>query len=195
MRYDSSYEYEDNDGEAIKWDQLKTTLSEEDYNNLITKIKYYTVDASASTYQSTVTKSRIYERENNDNKNDDIFIYDPVFEYRFESQYNDDYEYIDAADFNNNLIFKIDDFEYKVSDFYKDASNLYASSIITNYFELNYAYEYYDEFIDSDTHDSNADTLSDAISTFKNGNNDSYDKNIGLDNYLLLSYLDTIKAL
>ena len=193
MRYDSSYEYEDNDGEAIKWDQLKTTLSEEDYNNLITKIKYYTVDSSASTYQSTVTKSRIYERENNDNKNDDIFIYDPVFEYRFESQYNDDYEYIDAADFNNNLIFKIDDFEYKVSDFYKDASNLYASSIITNYFELNYAYEYYDEFIDSDTHDSNADTLSDAISTFKNGNNDSYDKNIGLDNYLLLSYGYTTK--
>jgi len=193
MKYDSSYDYEDSEGEAIKWDQLKTTLNEEDYNKLITKIKYYTIDGAASTYQSTVTKSRIYERENNDDKNDDVFIYDPVFEYRFENQYNDDYEYIDAANFNNNLIFKIDDFEYTVTDFYKDASNLHASSIITNYFELNYAYEYYDEFIDSDTHNSNADTLSDAISTFNNGNNDSYDKNIGLDNYLLLSYGYTTK--
>lgn len=193
MRYDSSYGYEDADGEAIKWDDLKNTLSEADYNKLMIKLKYFTVDSSASTYQTTVTKSRIYERENNDAKEDNIFIYDPVFEYRFENQYNDDYEYIEATDFNNNLIFKIDDYEYKVSDFYKDASNLYASSIITNYFELNYAYEYYDEFIDEDTHDSNADALSDAISSFKNGDNDSYDKNIGLDNYLLLSYGYTTK--
>ena len=51
-----------------------------------------------------------------------------------------------------------------------------------------YAYKYYDDYVDSDTHDDNVDALDSAISTFKSNEDASYSKEIGLENYLLMAY-------
>ncbi len=183
LRLDTVYDVSGNSEE-----KKYANLSDDEKALYTTKIKYNTLIANASSYTSTNFKSMVYSRSNNDNKNDDIFIYDPIFEYKFYSSYSSDYTLIDKANFNNNLILKIDDYTYSVADFYKEASKTYSNSIITNYFELEYAYTYYDDYVDSDTHDSNVETLTTAINDFNAGKNSSYDKELGEANYLLLNY-------
>ena len=192
LRLSTTYEVSGDDTETTY-----TDLEKEENANLLKKyttlIKYNTLISTASSYTTTNFKSMVYERSNNDDKNDDIFIYDPLFEYKFYGSYTDDYVRIDKANFNNNLILKIDDHEYSVADFYTEATKNYASTILTNYFELSYAYTFYDQFIDSDTHDSNVETLETTINTFNAGNNASYDKAFGLENFLLSNYGYTTK--
>ena len=183
IRLDTTYEVSETDAEMNY-----SELNEEQKNIYDTRIKYNILTSNSSSYINTNFKSMIYERSNNDDKTDDIFIYDPFFEYKFYNSYSNDYVCIDKANFNNEDIFKIGDFEYKVTDFYNDASKEFSSSILTNYFELEYAYQFYDTYVDSDTHDSNLESLDTAITAFTSGNNSSYDKEIGLENYLLLSY-------
>lgn len=193
IRYDSTYSI-NNKNEETEWKELSDDIK----NSLKAKIKYQLLTTKASSYSSTLYKSMIYNRSNNDDSSDDIFIYDPVFEYRFNETYTDDYKLIDKDSFNNDNIFSIkldnnETFNYSVKDFYNDASLELGSTTIYTYFNYEYAYLYYDDYIDSDTHDANVETLEDAISDFNSNNNASYSKDLGLENYLLLSYGYTTK--
>ena len=188
IRFDTKYDVSGTN-EETKYSELNDTLKKE----YTTKIKYNTLITNSSSYISTNLKSNIYNRSNNSDTNDDIFIYDPFFENKFYSTYSTDYNLIDKSKFNNDLIFSIDDYKYSVSDLYNEASLEFSNSILTNYFELEYAYKYYSEFVDTDTHDSNVETLETAISDFEGGKNTSYDKEIGLETFLLSSYGYTTK--
>jgi len=183
LRLDTVYDVSNDNEEATYSD-----LTDEEKATYEVKIKYNTLITSASGYTSNNFKSMVYNRSNNDNKEDDIFIYDPLFEYKFYNSYSTDYVCIDKAKFNKDLILQIDDIKYTVEDFYNEASKEYSNSIITNYFELEYAYTYYDEYVDSDTHKTNVETLETAINDFNAGKNTSYDKEIGLETFLLNSY-------
>ena len=194
LRYETIYDYHkaSDETEQLDYDDLKDTLTEAEYNKLITKIKYYLLTSSSATYSSTNLKTIIYNRENDDKVENDIYIYDPVFENLFATS-NTDYEFYDAKYFDKNNILKIDDFTYSVDDFYKEASKAYSASILTNLFELEYAYLYYDEyvesfFIDDEAHSDNEDALNSAISTFNDNNNSAYPKDMGLENYLTVAY-------
>ena len=189
IRYDSTYSINDSN-EETEWKDLSDDVK----SKLTVKIKYDLLTENRTSYVNTNFQSMIYERSNNDDTEDDLFIYDPVFEYKFYSTYSNEYTLIDADNFNNDNIIsiKIDGqstpFTYSVKDFYQDASREYGSSVIYNYFSLEYAYKYYDDYVDSDTHDDNVDALDDAISKFKSNEDASYSKEIGLENYLLMAY-------
>ncbi len=189
IRYDSTYSI-NGSNEETEWKDLSDDLKEK----YTTKIKYDNLASRASTYALTNFKSMVYERSNNDDSNDDIFIYDPVFEYKFYTSYTNEYSLIDSENFSNEniLSIKIDGqstpFTYSVKDFYDDASREYGSSVIYNYFALEYAYKYYDDYIDSDKHDENVEALETAIKTFNSNEDASYPKEIGLNNFLLMTY-------
>ena len=190
IRFDTKYDVSGNN-EETKYSELKT--KEALYKEYLVKIKYNSLVANASSYENTNLKSIIYNRSNNDSTEDDIYIYDPFFENKFYGSYSTDYNLIDSSKFNNDLIFSIDDYKYSVADFYNEASLEYSNTILTNYFELEYAYKYYDEFIDTDTHDSNVEALETAISDFQSGKNSTFGKEIGLETFLLSSYGYTTK--
>ncbi len=189
IRYDSTYSI--NDGtEETEWKDLDDATKAK----LTKKFKYDILTDNASSYVNTNYQTMIYNRSNNDDESDDILIYDPVFEYKFYSTYSNEYVLMDAEKFDNNNVIsiKIDGsdtpFTYSVKDFYNDATKEYGSSVIYNYFSLEYAYKYYDDYVDSDTHDDNVDALDTAISTFKSNEDASYSKEVGLENYLLMAY-------
>ena len=150
--------------------------------------KWDAIESQSSSYASTNYKSIIYKNLNDDNKDNDLKIYDPVFEYKYYNSYSDVYELIDKADFKNDVIFSYDNKNYTVDDFYKDASTTYATEILTNYFELEYAYSFLDKYLDEDTISTNETTVDDAISNFNNNGNSQYPSSMGLENYLLIAY-------
>ena len=188
IRLDTTYDVSGTNEEK-EYSEL-TDAQKEYYNK---KIKYNSLLASASNYVTTNFKSMVYARSNDTDTTNDIFIYDPLQEYRFYNSYSTDYVLIDAKNFDNNYILAIDDYKYSVEDFYKDATKEYASTVVTNYFELEYAYQYYDEFIDTDTHDTNVETVDTALSDFNSNKNTSYPKEVGLETYLLSAYGYTSK--
>ena len=188
IRYDSTYSI--NDGsEETEWKDL----DEDTKKKLTVKFKYDLLTENGSSYVNTNFQSMIYNRSTNDDTTDDVFIYDPVFEYKFYSSYSNDYTLIDSSKFdkNNILSIKLDGdktFTYSVKEFYDDATLEYGSSTVYNQLALQYAYQYYDEFVDTDTHDDNVEALDSAISTFNSNEDASYSKEIGLENYLLMAY-------
>ena len=179
----TSYDVSNTD-EETKYDNL-TEAEKAKYTTLL---KWDSIESNATSYETTEYKARVYKNLNDDNKDNDLRIYDPVFEYRYYNSYSDVYTLINKDNFNSNLIFSYDGINYTVDDFYKDASLFYATEIFTNYFQLEYAYSYYDEFITSDTADSNKSTLETEISNFNNNSNASFPSSLGETNYLLLAY-------
>ncbi len=127
-------------------------------------------------------------------KDAELEIYDPLFETKFYYSNSDDYERITSTVSNTySVIFKTNNYEYSVEDFYKEASNKYASDILTEYFTLDYSYKYYDNYvnnhyIDKDLHDNNVDKLNEDIKSFEAGNATQYPKNCGLATYLTGTY-------
>lgn len=179
--YDTS-----NSDEAKEYEDL-TDTEKETYDTII---KYNSIASNASGYVSTTYKKRIYNLMNNDDTNDDLKIYDPLFETKYNNSYSDLYKLIDRkdAEANSNVIYSYGDYKYTVDDFYKEASLTYGNSILSNYFQLEYAYEFLDEYVDEDTKTANEEALDTAIKEFESGQNQSYDKSISTENFLLLSY-------
>ena len=101
--------------------EVKATVTEDIKTNLIR--------SNASSYSTTAFNKKL--------ENAKLEIYDPLFELKFRNSYTDYYELIstDNTNIGKNLIFKYNDTEYTVADFYKTASDLYAASIITEYFQ------------------------------------------------------------
>ena len=188
FKYDTIYDVS-SDSTEVEYSKL-TEEQKKIYN---TRCKYNTLITSANNYKDTNFKSMVYSRSNDEDESNDILIFDPLFEHKFYNSYSTDYVLIDKARFNKDLILKIGDFEYSVDKFYEEASKQYANEVLTNYFQLEYAYTFYNDYVDSDTHDENVKSLETAISEFESGKNSSYDKSIGLETYLLNSYGYTTK--
>ncbi len=167
---------------------LTGTSEQKDYEDLdendsiLTKVKNGLIKANYNGYK-TVAYNKLLEDST-------LEIYDPYFEYKFNYSYSDYYDLIstDNANINKNLIFKLNDTKFTVEEFYDLATAKYAASIITKYFQLEYANLYADEYVDEDTKESNKDTLETAIKAFENNENATYPAVIGLENYLLASY-------
>ena len=183
MRISTEYDYCKN-GEKSKqadWDDL----DDETKSKLENKIKEDLITETTS-YAAKVDHKRYADAK--------IQIYDPYFENSFYNAYSDDYELVTSSvSKDTTAIFKIGDYEYSVEDFYNDASKKYGTTIITNYFELEFANSYYDTFvdmylIDDELADTNKDTLKDEISKFKKNKNTTYPKEVGLETYLLAQY-------
>lgn len=157
-------------------------------DDVMRKLKNNIIRANSSAYLTTAFKELL--------ENSDIEIYDPVFEYRFRSNYTDEYDLIekDNANIGKNLILKVNDTEYTVSEFYNTASSRLGASIITEYFQQEYAYLYADEFVTEETTESNTSDLDSAIKTFEKNQNSTYPKEIGLETYLMVSYGYPTKA-
>lgn len=195
IRFDTTFDISGTN-EETDWDDLEES-NPDLYATYTTRIKYDTLMSSRNSYVNTDFNEMIYTRSNNDDTSDDIYIYDPFFEYKFQNTYSE-YELINKKYFDNSAIFSIkvsDDYTYtySVEDFFSDATLANGSSTIYSYFSLEYAYTKYDEYvtlnyIDEDAHDDNEDTLSDAIDNFKSGDNSSYSKKLGVSNFLLLAY-------
>lgn len=172
-RISTEYEYDEVDYED---------LAEATKNELTNKIKNNIVSANASSYITTAFQEALEEAS--------IEIYDPLFEYRFYNSYTDYYDLINTSNayIGQDLIFKFNDETYSVEDFYTAATKRYGASVVTEYFQLEYAYLYADEYITTETTESNETTLNDAIKAFNKGENASYPKEIGLETYLLAAY-------
>ena len=183
LAYRISTEYEYHNGtdksEQIDYSELDETTKAD----IDTKLKNNIVKSSSNSYQSVALKELI--------ETSDIEIYDPFFEYKFNYTYTDQYEL--TENFNENAIFKCNDTTLSVSDFYTLASSRLASSVVTTYFQHEYAYQFADEFIDEETIETNTTTVEDAIKVFENDENSTYPKEVGLATYLLSSYGYTTK--
>ena len=180
-RISTVYEVSQND-EKLDFDELETKLSEDKYNDLINTLKIDLLDDNTPNYITTSFQKLL--------KDSKIEIYDPIFETKFNNSYTNYYNLI-AADNQNvgkNLIFKVNEIDYSVEDFYTLASNRLGTSIINTYFQNAYAAKYIDDLVDSDTKNSNSDSLKNAISTFKSNGNSTYPSTIGLENFLVASY-------
>ena len=189
MAYRIATTYEYNTGDDSKEADFND-FSDEDKEKISNKIKEDIVTDTTS-YATTVEKNR-YKKAN-------IEIYDPYFENSFYNSYSDQYELTTTkVTSTTNEIFKIGDYSYTVEDFFNDASLKYSSSILTNYFEQEFAKSYYDTFVDlylisEDLESENKTALNDAISKFKKNKNTTYAKELGLETFLLASYGYTTK--
>lgn len=168
--------------DSVTYDKL-TDAQKTTYDALI---KEDIVDASKSGYVTTNEKKLV--------KNSGIKIYDPFFEYKFKYDYTDNYELIDTKATNeSSKLFEIGNYSYTVEQFYAKASKKLQSTIITDYFNLKYANQYYDYYVEnyyisSDLHKENEETLDKAISTFNSNGNTTYSADMGVETYLLNAY-------
>lgn len=175
LAYRISTEYDYNDVDYKDLDaQVKESVTE--------KIKTDIIKGNANSYVNTCFNEYI--------ENADLEIYDPFFEYRFRNSYTNQYDLIEASNSNvgGNLIFKLNDYEYTVENFYNTALKENANSLIPEYFQLEYALKYQDEFLEDETIDNNKKTLSNAIKDFKANKNTACPSEIGLETFLLHSY-------
>ncbi len=172
-RISSTYDYEEKE---------YADLSETQKTEVTEKIKTNLIRANASSYTSTAFNQFI--------KNNSLEIYDPLFEYRFRNSYTNYYDLINKNNENvgKDLIFKLNDVEYSVYDFYAIASSRLASTVITEYFQQEYVLNYKDEFIKEETLKNNKNEIDTAVSNFEKNKNTTYPKEIGLETYLLNAY-------
>ena len=183
-RYKTEYLYHDKDdiNKELSW----ADLDDETKDKLIIEMKEKLLEENASSYIAKNYKKLIEDA--------DIEIYDPIFETKFEAANEDEYDLLDKKiKETDENIFTVNDISYSVADFYKEASKKYAATIIPERFTLEYAYSFYDEYvenyyIDEDNHDDNEETLDKAIDTFKDGDNSTYPSYLGVKNFLVASY-------
>jgi len=182
-KYSTKYDvHGDTEKDSVTYDKL-TDAQKATYDALV---KEDIVDASRSGYTSTNEKKLV--------KNSGIKIYDPLFEYKFKYDYTDNYTLIDTKATNDSSkLFEIGNYSYTVEQFYAKASKKLQSTIITDYFNLKYANQYYDYYVDnyyisSTLHKENEETLDKAISTFNSNGNSTYSSDLGVETYLLNAY-------
>lgn len=178
----TTYEYHNTDdaSESLEYDDLSTVLGSTRYNELIALIQRDLIETYGSNYSSTALNFVLRDSE--------IKIYDPIIEYNFKNSYSNYYELIQNSDFNSDLVATINGTDITVDQFYTTLSNANGASTVLSFFQLAYADLIVNDYVDSDTQDSNRDTLQSAIDTFNKDNNTTYPKEIGLENYLLLAY-------
>ncbi len=185
-RISTTYDYhmKDNTSKQVEYKDLaEAGYNVNDINDLIME---KLILANGSSYKTTDYNKKL--------ENAEIKIYDPYFEYKFEYAYSDYYELVtEKVTKDSNVLFSVNGEDYLVDEFYADASKNYSTKILTEYFQLEYAYSFYDSYVDNyyindETHDNNVESLEDSIKNFKDDNNSTYPVEIGLETYLLSSY-------
>ena len=202
-KLDTKYQYHgDETNEPLAYNEFISSnhehnnVTDADIKNVKNQITEDLLVSSAKNYQSTDFKKMLESDKLN------LKIYDPLFEYKFEYANPEFYDNINetvAAD--SNLIFSMGEkgtngkypVEYTVEDFFKDAAKEYATPIITEYFQLEYANQFYDTYVEKHlisktAKDDNKKALDEAIKGFNSNNNSTYPAEIGLETFLLSSY-------
>ena len=82
------------------------------------------------------------------------------------------YELITKKEFNNNLIFKVNDIEYTVEDFYKDQSSANGLTVIVDYLKLQYVNQYKDLFYTAEEIEDFEESIDNAVKSFEKGEKD-----------------------
>lgn len=119
-----------------------------------------------------------------------IEIYDPVYSYLFDQDY-EDYEINSKS--SDTLIYKFNynekEFCLSVDDFYQILENNYGIDTAIDYLSDQYylSLDKMVEKIDSDTLEDYEDSINDEVKKFKKGKT-SYSKKIGVTTYLQLTY-------
>ena len=183
FKFDTNYTvHGEKANEQVEFNKLSDT-DKEKYTELL---KEDILNENAVSYASENKKNLLADAK--------LEIYDPLFETKFYYANPDDYTRITSTVSNTySAIFKTSNYEYTVEDFYKEASNKYASDILTEYFTLDYTYKYYDtyvndHYIDKNLHSTNSDKLDEDIKKFEAGNATEYPANVGLQVYLTGTY-------
>lgn len=169
-RIKSTYTYEQKEFNELS-DDVKKYVEQE--------IKNHLIDANGSSYVAIAYNELI--------ENSNMEIYDPLFETKFRNSYTDSYELIknDNPNIGKNLIAKINDKEFTVNDFYNKALNKYGASVITSFFQQEYALNYLSDYISEETIKNNESALNNSIKAFNKGEDATYQKEVGLETYLL----------
>ena len=169
-----------NSNEETSYADLDETQKEY-YNNLL---QNNIIDANASSYQKIAFKNAISDL------GDNLKIYDPLFEYRFEYTYSDEYELIDKNDFNSNYIYSINGKNYTVEEFYELANKRLGTDLLLTQIQYEFASQFIDneDYISSDTIESNEETFNTVYDKFKNDENSTYPVEVGEKTFLLNSY-------
>ena len=183
--------------DVIKGNTISTNLTKDEANKIKQEMTESIIKSNAQSYQSKDYKDMITSEDLN------LKIYDPLFEYKFEYANPEFYKHISADDAkgNTDLIFSMGEkgsdgkypIEYTVDDFFKEASKEYATPIITEYFQLEYANQFYNTYVEkhliSKTAEAdNKKALDEAIKGFNSNKNSTYPSEIGLETFLLASY-------
>ena len=179
---------ETDDEGQVSWETLKANTKA--YDDISKEIKEKLIENKVSTYTSTITTDRINAA--------DIQIYDPLFETKFASSY-DEYELIDKKAFDNTNIYKLvyneNTYTYSVKDFYADQALASGVKTIYNLLSNEYAYGYKDLFLDEEAIEAIEDEIEASIKTFNKGENTAYPKEIGLETFLVANYGYTTEEL
>lgn len=169
--------------EALEYDELKEK-NETAANEMYAEVKDELVEAKISSYSTTVINKRI--------KDASIKIYDPYFEFKFKTSYDEDYDLINSSDFRNDYIFELnynDSVEtYTVDEFYAEQTMLSGLSTLVNLVELEYIYQFKDRFLDEDDINELTAAVNDSITAFNKNENTAYPSELGENTYLIANY-------
>lgn len=179
MAYRLNTLYEINNGtetnKSVEFDKLTDAQKAE----VTPELKKSIVESKGSSQSSAYFTELVEEN--------DIKIYDPFFEYKFEYSYATQYDTIEASE-NNDILFSVGEYQYTVDKFYELAKNTYGQSVIYESLSLKYAEDFVGEYVTEESQEKNAEALEAAVKAFKNNENTTYPAEIGLETFLLASY-------
>ncbi len=216
--YRNKVNYYYGDGSGNDFDQVKNLTLKDLQDKLGTDFDYYKLtkfDNTEATNVSEYIKYKLIDSKASESLGDtlvtnilkyksEIEIYDPVYENQFYNSYSDFYSLTD--NFDNNSIFKItvtldnftlgddsddttlDAYTYSVDDFFATQDAIHGSEYATTLLEYKYLLNSdLTKILTDDELDSYTDSAKSTVNSFKK-NNTSYDKSMGLANYMVLSY-------
>lgn len=179
--------------EVVEWDNLTEDQRNPEVENSVYNemLDYVLENKNTSLLQDEIVKIRYNEIMEN------LEVYDPVFEYKFASDYKDDYTRISPADYKNSdngkYIYKytFNDKEYTlaVDDFYNKIIDSVGMDKAVSYLINEYVLDLktLTDLIDSDDVTTYRNSINSAVKSFNKGKT-SYSKYIGLETYLQLNY-------
>ena len=216
--YRDSVNYYYGDGTGADFDQAKNITEADLVNKFGSDLDYYKLtnykgETSANLYE--YIKSKLIEAKaseslgetlvlNQIKYNSTIEIYDPVYENQFKNSYSDYYNL--TSNFDKNNIFKIttkfdnhtlgdtsDDvelgeFTYSVKDFFNKQVAIHSTEYATTMLEDKYLLQSgIDALLTNKDNDSLTESAKSQINEFNKGKT-AYVANMGLNNYLTLTY-------
>lgn len=216
--YRDSVNYYYGDGSGTDFDSVEEKSESDLANDLGSDFDYYKLTKFDGTTASNVKeyiKYKLIESKASESLGEtlvlnilkyksEIEIYDPVYENQFYNSYSDYYSL--TNNFENNYIFKItvtldnftlgddsddrtlDTATYSVDDFFNYQDSIHGNEYATTLLEYKYLLNSdLTKILTDDELDSYTSDAKDIVNSFKK-NNTSYDKTMGLANYMVLSY-------
>ena len=165
---------------------LYSDLTEDQKEYYIELMKNNVIKGNARSYSTIAFKDAISEL------GDNFKIYDPLFEYRFEYTYSNEYELISKKDFNGNEnnIYSINGKNFTVDQFYELANKRLGTNIILTQMQYEFATQFIEneDYITSETIEDNEENFNTVFNKFKNDENSTYPVEVGEKLFLLNSF-------